>query len=443
MAKIERVLAREVLDSRGNPTIQAEVTCAGGFTGTAIVPSGASTGKYEAHELRDGDPKRYNGKGVLGAVENVNVEIHAALHGKDTANQNKIDRRLRELDGTPNKTRLGGNAILATSLACARAEASAQGLPLYLYLQQLFPKRPVVLPVPQLNLINGGAHASNDLGIQEFHVVPIGAPSFAEALRMGVEIYVAARDLLRAEGLQVEVADEGGFAPRFSKSDEVFTLLVRAIEKAGYVPGVDAFLGIDAAASEFYDEEQQTYRLDGASYTANDLAYQYRTWHESVPLISIEDPFDQDAWADWSSFVSHNGRGLQVVGDDLYVTNAERLREGISKNATNAVLIKPNQIGTLTETLQTILLAQEADQLVVISHRSGESEDTFIADLAVAVGAGQIKMGAPARSERTAKYNRLLAIAQQTGAPLAKVLQPYLRHNQPRHGGGSEVDPVA
>ena len=439
MAKIELVAAREALDSRGNPTVQAHVTCAGGFTGSAIVPSGASTGKYEAHELRDGDEKRYMGRGVLQAVNNVNVEINAALHQKDTANQNKIDRRLIELDGTLSKSRLGANAILATSLACARAEANAQGLPLYLYLQQLFPKRPVVLPVPQLNLINGGAHASNDLEIQEFHVVPIGAPDFSEALRMGAEIYWAARGLLRDEGLQVEVADEGGYAPKFAKSEEVFTLLVRAIENAGYVPGVDAFLGIDAAASEFYDAEQKVYRIDGSSLTANDLAYQYRTWHESFPLISVEDPFDQDAWTDWVAFMKHNGQAMQGVGDDLYVTNAERVRDGITKQATNAVLVKPNQIGTLTETLQTILLAQEAKQLVVISHRSGETEDTFIADLAVAVGAGQVKMGAPARSERTAKYNRLLQIAEETQGPLAKVLQPYLRHNQPKYASAAKA----
>jgi len=396
-----------------------------------MVPSGASTGVHEAHELRDGETDRYHGKGVRKAVAHVEGEIQAALHGKDTANQNKLDRRLIELDGTANKSRLGANAILAVSLACARAEAVAQGLPLYVYLQQLFPKKDIVLPVPQMNVINGGAHASNGLDIQEFQIIPVGAPSFTEAMRMGAEIYASLRDILHERGIQSEVADEGGFAPKLGKSEEVFTLLTHAIEQAGYVPGVDAFLGIDVAASEFYDEEQRVYRLDGAVFSSNDLAYQYRAWRDAYPLISVEDPFEQDAWDEWVSFTSYNGSGVQVIGDDLYVTNVQRVREGIAKGAANAVLVKPNQIGTLTETLQTILLAQEADQRVVISHRSGETEDTFIADLAVAVGAGQIKTGAPARSERTAKYNRLLHIAEESGAPLAKVLQPFLMQNQP------------
>jgi len=439
MPRIDAITAREVLDSRGNPTVQAEVR-AGAAVGIATVPSGASVGRHEAHELRDDDAKRYRGKGVLKAVEHIKVEINSALHGKDTASQSKIDRLMIELDGTLNKSRLGANAILAVSLACARAEAVAQGLPLYLYLQQLFPKREVQLPVPQMNLINGGKHASNNLSIQEYHVLPIGTVSFSEALRMGVEIHHALAEVLVKEGFQVEVADEGGFAPKLDKSETAFTILVRAIEKAGYVPGVDAFLGIDAAANEFFDAEQRGYNLDGTLISPQDLAYQYKLWRERYPLISLEDPFAEDEWPDWQRFTKANGHAVQVVGDDLYASNTTRIREGIIKQAANAVLVKPNQVGTLTETLKAILLAQEAKHRVVISHRSGETEDSFIADLAVAVGAGQIKTGAPVRSERTAKYNRLLAIEDATQGKLAKTLQPYLSYNQPRFRQTAAVD---
>lgn len=431
--KIEKITALEVLDSRGNPTVQATVTVAGGITGQAIVPSGISTGRHEAFELRDNDDERYGGKGVLEAVEHVKGEIHAALLGKGTANQSKIDRTLLELDGTPNKSRLGANAVLAVSLACARAEAACQGLPLYLYLQQLFAHRTPTLPVPQMNLINGGRHASNALSIQEYQVLPVGSPSFAEALRMGVEIYYTLRELLLKEGFQVEIADEGGFAPKLPTSEMVFTFLVRAIEEAGYVPGVDAFLGIDAAATEFYDAETDRYQLDGTMLSAVDLVYQYRTWRERYPLISFEDPFAEDDWDTWQQFTKDNGGTAQVVGDDLYATNSTRIREGIRRGATNAVLVKPNQVGTLTETLQAILLAQEAKQNVVVSHRSGETEDAFIADLAVAVSAGQIKTGAPTRSERTVKYNRLLDIESRVGGKLSRSLQPYLEHYKPAY----------
>ena len=430
MPKIESITALEVLDSRGNPTVQATVTVAGGITGQAVVPSGISTGRHEATELRDNDEGRYGGKGVLEAVKNVKGEIQAALFGKDTANQSKIDRLLLELDGTSDKSRLGANALLAVSLACARAEAASQSLPLYLYLQQLFAHRTPTLPVPQMNLINGGRHASNKLSIQEYQVLPVGSPSFAESLRMGVEIYHALRELLLAEGFQVEIADEGGFAPKMETSEMVFTFLVRAIEKAGYVPGVDAFLGIDAAATEFYDAETEQYQLDGRAMSAADLAYQYKTWRERYPLISFEDPFAEDEWDQWQQFVKDNGEVAQVVGDDLYATNSTRIREGIVRGATNAVLIKPNQVGTLTETLQACLLAQEAGQNVVISHRSGETEDAFIADLAVAVAAGQIKTGAPS-SDRAAKYNRLLFIEAAVGGKLSNSLQPYLEHYRP------------
>lgn len=431
MAKISKVTAREVLDSRGNPTVEA-IVYAGAAMGSAMVPSGASVGRHEAHELRDHDVTRYGGMGVLAAVKNVQTEIHAALLGKDTANQSKIDRMMLELDSTPNKHRLGANAMLAVSLACARAEAAAQGIPLYIYLAQLFPNRAQIMPIPQMNLINGGKHASNHLSIQEYHVLPVGSSSFSEALRMGVEIYHTLREVLQQDGFQVEVADEGGYGPKLKNSEAAFTLLVRAIEVAGYVPGVDAFIGIDVAANEFYDADAQSYQFDGQALAANDLAFHYKTWRERYPLISIEDPFAEDDWGSWQRFMENNGTAVQVVGDDLYVTNVTRIRQGITHKATNAVLVKPNQIGTLTETLQAILLAQEAGQHVVVSHRSGETEDTFIADLSVAVGAGQIKTGAPTRSERTAKYNRLLQIEEATGSPLAKTLQSYLVHNQPR-----------
>ncbi len=428
MAKIQRIIGREVIDSRGTPTVQATVVCEGGIRGSAMVPSGASNGIHEVIELRDGDEKRYNGKGVLTAVSHINTEIHAALVGQDTANQSKVDRTMLELDGTADKSKLGANAILAVSLACARAEARSQGLPLYLYLAQLFPKRKPLMPVPQMNLINGGKHASNGLSIQEYHILPVGAQNFASALRMGVEVHYALKGLLIEAGFQTEGGDEGGFAPKLTKSEDAFVLMTRAIEAAGYVPGVDVYLGIDAAASEFYDTEQKGYMIDGALLHSNDLAFRYKMWHERYPLISLEDPFEQDAFSDWKQFTETNGNALQIVGDDLYVTNPTRIKQGIANGATNAVLIKPNQIGSLTETLQAILVTQEAGHNVVISHRSGETEDTFIADLAVAVGAGQIKTGAPARSDRTCKYNRLLQIEDEIHPQMGHALQKFLEH---------------
>jgi enolase len=428
MAKIERIIGREVIDSRGTPTVQALVLCEGGAIGAAMVPSGASTGVHEAVELRDGEEKRYFGKGVTAAVSHVNTEIHAALVDQDTANQQKIDRRMMELDGTPNKGRLGANAILAVSLACARAEAASQGLPLYLYLAQLFPKRKPLMPVPQMNLINGGMHASNKLAIQEYHILPVGAKDFETALRMGVEIHHKLKDLLVKEGFQTEVGDEGGFAPKLKSSEDAFVLMVHAIEEAGYVPGVDVYLGIDAAASEFYDAEQKGYMIDGALLHPNDLAFRYKLWRERYPLISIEDPFEQDQWNDWVQFVENNGNAAQIVGDDFYVTNTTRIKQGIERRASNAVLIKPNQIGSLTETLQAILITQEAGMNPIVSHRSGETEDTFIADMAVAVGAGQIKTGAPSRSDRTSKYNRLLQIEDEIQPQMGHTLQKFLEH---------------
>lgn len=430
MSKIEHITALEVLDSRGEPTVEGKVMCAGGAIGSAIVPSGASRGKYEALEIRDGDEKRYLGKGVKKAVQTIKTEIHAALLGMDTANQRKIDRRLIELDGTPDKSRLGANSILAVSLACARAEATSQGLPLYLYLRQLVPESKSLLPVPHMNLINGGKHSSSLLAVQEFHVIPIGAPSFAHALRIGSEIHHELGALLTQAGYQTEKGDEGGYGPRLQKSEAVFTMLVRAVESAGYVPGVDVFFGIDVAASEMYDAESGLYDIDGNKIGARDLAYTFKTWSERYPIVSIEDPFDQDAWSAWTEFTGRNGKRMQVVGDDLYATNPTRIQEGILQNASNAVLIKPNQIGTLSETLQAILIAQKASMNVIVSHRSGETEDTFIADLAVATGAGQIKTGSPVRSERTAKYNRLLNIEEEGNLSMSHSIEPFLAHQQ-------------
>lgn len=429
MAKIEKVQAREVLDSRGNPTVAASVTLADGSRGSAMVPSGASTGWHEAHEKRDGDDQRYDGKGVLRAVDSVNTEINAALHGKDAADQAKIDKVMVELDGTEHKGRLGANAILSVSLAGARAEAAAQGLPLYVYLQQLFPARTPVLPVPQLNVINGGKHAHNKLAIQEFQIIPFQFPTFAEALRAGTEIYHTLQGLLLEANLAVGLGDEGGYdagqTALLDETEEALQFIVKAIEKAGYQPGVTVALGMDPAASEFYDRDQQTYQIDGKQLAAEELRRLYITWQERYPILSIEDPFEQEAWTDWKAFMGEAGSGLQIVGDDLLVTNPARIKHGLAEKAVNAVLIKPNQIGTLTETLGAIAMTQEASMNAVISHRSGETEDNFIADLAVATGAGQIKTGAPARSDRTSKYNRLLEIEQALGAPLSQDLAPF------------------
>lgn len=429
MPKIEKIQAREILDSRGNPTIEAEVECWGGAVGIASVPSGASTGTFEAYELRDGDEKRYNGQGVLSAVANVATEIHAALLGKNTDAQEKIDQTMIELDGTPNKKRLGANAILAVSLACARAQAEAEGLPLYLYLAQFIPGAKPSLPVPLMNVINGGRHAHNKLSVQEFQIIPLSAPTFTEALRMGAEIYHALQDLLRGANLSVGVGDEGGYdggpSSVLDESEEALGFLMRAIEKVHYQPGVDAALGMDLAASEFYDREEAVYRIDEKQLMAEELSQLYQVWQKRYPLVSLEDPFAEEAWEDWQAFTKEQGEACQIIGDDLFVTNVSRIQTGIKKRAANAVLIKPNQIGTLTETLAAISLAKAAGLNVVISHRSGETADTFIADLAVASGAGQIKTGAPARGERVEKYNRLLAIEERLRLPLAQPLEAF------------------
>jgi enolase len=445
MARIKSISAREVIDSRGTPTIQATVLCDNDIIGSAMIPSGASTGTHEAVELRDRDEARYFGKGVLTAVHTIQTEISGALVGLDTGNQSKIDRRMIELDGTEQKSRLGANAMLAVSLACVRAEALTQEAPLYAVISQTLPQRAMVMPVPQMNLINGGKHASNKLSIQEFHILPVGAKDFATALRMGVEIHHALHDILIQAGFQTEVGDEGGFAPKLNGSEHVFDFMMRAIEQARYVPGVDVCLGIDAAASEFYEEEKGGYLLDGSLVHANDLAYIYKTWKERYPIISIEDPFHEDDWDNWQKFLVANDGHIQIVGDDLYVTNPKRIKKGIDLKATNAVLIKPNQIGTFSETIEAITISQEAGQNIVISHRSGETEDTFIADLAVAVGAGQIKTGAPARSDRTSKYNRLLQIEDEIHAPMGHDMQKFYERQSSRYAqtkeGGVEFTP--
>ncbi|MBB6062415.1 enolase [Thermosipho japonicus] len=406
------VFAREVLDSRGNPTVEVEVMLEDGSTGRAIVPSGASTGKFEALELRDGDKKRYLGKGVLKAVENVNEVIAPKLLGLNAYDQVYIDNVLLELDGTENKSKLGANAILGVSMAVARAAANSLQLPLYKYLGGVNAK---VLPVPFMNVINGGAHADNNLDIQEFMIVPAGAPSFREALRYGSETFHALKKILKEAGHVTAVGDEGGFAPNLKNNEEAIQVLIQAIQAAGYEPGKDIFIALDVAASEFYNEETGKYFIDGNEKTVDELIEYYKTLIEKYPIISIEDPFDQEDWKAYQKFNKEVGNRVQIVGDDLYVTNVKRLQKGIELKATNSILIKLNQIGSVTETLNAIELAKTNNMTNVISHRSGETEDTFIADLAVATNAGMIKTGSLSRSERIAKYNQLLRIEEELG----------------------------
>jgi enolase len=409
MSEIVHIQGREILDSRGHPTIEVEVELLSGAFGRAAVPSGASTGIYEACELRD-EEGRYDGKGVLKAVENVNTEIAEALQGHPALDQGGVDRILIDLDGTPNKSRLGANAILGASLATAHAAAADTGLPLYRYLGG---SQAHVLPVPMMNIINGGEHADNNVDIQEFMVMPMGATTFADGLRMGTEVFHALKGVCKQRGLNTAVGDEGGFAPNLESNEAALQLILEAIEKTGMQPGKDIVLAIDAASSEFYSDG--FYHIDGKKLDAAGLCDWYTNLAERYPIFSIEDPFDQDDWDGTVQLTRSIGDKVQIVGDDLFVTNVERLREGIQRGAGNAVLIKLNQIGTLTETLETIALAHRKGFRSVISHRSGETEDTTIADLAVATGAGQIKTGAPCRSERVAKYNRLLRIAEELG----------------------------
>jgi enolase len=420
--QIDTVHAREILDSRGNPTLEVEVALEGGAQGCAAVPSGASTGVHEALELRDGDSKRYGGKGVLKAVGHVNGEIGSAVKGLPADDQAGLDRRLIDLDGTPSKSRLGANAILGVSLAAAHAAAAARGEPLYRYLGGLAAPsggEANLLPAPMCNILNGGKHAEGSTDFQEFMVMPLGASTFSEALRMAAEVYQALGKLIKARGLPTTVGDEGGFAPPGLANDEAIALVTSAIEAAGYRPGEDLSVALDPAASELF--EDGTYRLEreGRTLSSGELVALWKDWRDRYPIVSLEDGMAEDDWEGWTALVEHIGDRTQIVGDDLLVTNVERIERGIREKAANSVLIKLNQIGTLTETLAAIDTARRAGWTAVISHRSGETEDTTIADLAVATGAGQIKTGAPARSERTAKYNRLLRIEEELGASSA------------------------
>jgi enolase len=411
MATIESIRAREILDSRGNPTLEVEVRLAGGTTGRAAVPSGASTGKHEAVELRDGDKARFNGRGVLKAVANVNKEIATALAGMTVTEQAAIDHKLINLDGTANKSRLGANAILGTSLAVAHAAANWLGTPLYRYLGE----DAHTLPVPMFNILNGGKHAADSTDFQEFMVMPAGARSFSHALQIGTEVYHSLKSVLQDKGLNTNVGDEGGFAPSLSSNREAVELILLAIEKAGYKPGKECFVALDPAASEFYEGGKYILEREGTSLTSSEMADYYTNWVASYPIISIEDGLAEDDWDGWQLLTQKLGKKVQLVGDDLYVTNVARLSRGISLNASNAILIKLNQIGTLTETIAAIKMAKQAGWAAIISHRSGETEDTTIADLAVGQATGQIKAGAPCRAERTAKYNRLLKIEAELG----------------------------
>ena len=414
MSVIELVYAREVLDSRGNPTVEVEVALESGAVGRAIVPSGASTGAFEAVELRDGDKGRYIGKGVEKAVANVNEIIAPELEGMDAFDQPAIDALMIELDGTHNKGKLGANAILGVSMAVARAAAEELGLPLFQYIGGVNAKQ---LPVPMMNILNGGEHADNNVDVQEFMILPVGAPCFKEGLRMGAEVFHALKKVLGEKGLACGVGDEGGFAPNLGSNREALELIVEAIEKAGYKPGDDVRLGLDVAATEMYDKETKLYDLkhEGKKLTAEEMVDLYEDWATNFPIITIEDGLDEEDWDGWKVLTDRLGKKIQLVGDDLFVTNTERLERGIEAGVANSILIKVNQIGTITETLDAIEMAKRAGYTAVISHRSGETEDTTIADLAVAVNAGQIKTGAPSRTDRVAKYNQLLRIEEMVG----------------------------
>ena len=409
---IEDVYAREILDSRGNPTVEVEVYLEDGTMGRAAVPSGASTGAFEAVELRDNDDRRYKGKGVTKAVDNVNSILAPEVIGMDATDQLGIDRTMIELDGTTNKGNLGANAILGISLAVAKAAAESSGLPLYQYLGGVNAK---VLPVPMMNILNGGKHADNNVDIQEFMVMPVGATSFAEALRMGAEVYHTLKKVLTKKGLSTSVGDEGGFAPMLNSNEEALAVIVEAIQAAGYRSGEDIALAIDAAATEFYKDGRYVFAAEGASRTAEEMVAYYAMLAEKYPILSIEDGLAEEDWEGWKKLTERLGQKIQIVGDDLFVTNTERLARGIKNGTANSVLIKLNQIGTVTETLDCIEMAKEAGYTAVISHRSGETEDASIAELVVAVNAGQIKTGAPARSDRVAKYNQLLRIEEELG----------------------------
>ena len=410
--KITEVHAREILDSRGNPTIEVEVCLEDGSVGRAAVPSGASTGAHEAVELRDDDKNRYLGKGVTKAVDNVNDVIAEALIGLEATRQVEIDEMLIRLDGTPNKGKLGANAILGVSMAVAKAAAASVGLPLYLYLGGVYAQE---LPVPMMNILNGGQHADNNVDIQEFMIMPVGAASFSEALRMNAEIYHGLKALLNAKGLGTGLGDEGGFAPNLKSNEEAIEVILEAVKKAGYKPGEDIMIALDVAASEFYKDGKYQMEGEGLVKTSNQMVDYLAALCEKYPIVSIEDGLAEDDWKGWKALTKKLGTKVQLVGDDLFVTNEERLLEGIKNDTANAILIKVNQIGTLTETFNAIETAKRAGYTCIISHRSGETEDTTLADIAVAVNAGQIKTGAPARTDRVAKYNQLLRIEEDLG----------------------------
>ena len=411
--EIVEIKAREILDSRGNPTVEVDVRLRGGALGRAAVPSGASTGVHEALELRDGDPKRYGGKGVMKAVANVNGTIAAKLKGADATNQSAVDRTMIETDGTANKSKLGANAMLGVSLATAHASAAANGVPLYRYLNP----NAHVMPVPMMNVVNGGRHADSNVDMQEFMIVPAGAPNIAEAIRMGSEVFHTLAAVLKKLGHSTNVGDEGGFAPNLKSNEEPIELILEAIAKAGYRPGVDVSIALDPASSEFFEDGKYVFaRGDKSSRSAEQMVAFYAAWLKKYPIVSLEDPLAEDDWAGWKILTRELAARTQLVGDDIFVTNPKFLKRGIDEHVANSILIKVNQIGTLSETLATIEMARAAGYTSVISHRSGETEDTTIADLAVATGAGQIKTGSMSRSERNAKYNRLLRIAEELGA---------------------------
>ena len=416
MPIIASVHARQILDSRGNPTVEADVVTDSGHFGRAAVPSGASTGAHEAVELRDGDAKTYLGRGVLNAVNNVNTELARAVIGLDASNQSAIDQALRDADGTPNKARLGANAILAVSMAAARAAAQSQNLPLFRYLGGQGAK---TLPVPMMNILNGGAHADNAIDFQEFMVMPVGATSFSQALQMGTEVFHHLKAVLKSKGYSTNVGDEGGFAPNIRSNEEAIETVLEAVHKAGFKTGVDLFIAMDAAMTELYDEKTGLYsfkKSGGATMTTDEVVAYWTKWVDQYPILSIEDGLAEDDWAGWVSLNSAIGGRVQIVGDDLFVTNVDRVSKGIELKAANSVLVKVNQIGTLTETIETVHKAQANGMTCVMSHRSGETEDSTIADLAVALSTGQIKTGSASRSDRMAKYNQLLRIEEMLGA---------------------------
>lgn len=412
MSKIVDIKAREILDSRGNPTLEADVILESGVIGSAMVPSGASTGEREAIELRDGDKSRFLGKGVLNAVNNVRTEIRDAVVGMEVSDQAGIDNTMIALDGTETKARLGANAMLAVSMAAAHAAAKEAGVPLYRHLNKT---GKFILPVPMMNIINGGSHADNSVDLQEFMILPVGAPTFKEAIRYGAEVFHNLAKVLKSKGLATTVGDEGGFAPNLSSNEEAISVILQAIEQAGYKPGVDIFLGLDAAASEYYADGIYDLASESKTYTSEQMADFFVDWVEKYPIISIEDGFDENDWDGWKLLTEKLGGKIQLVGDDLFVTNPKILKQGIDKDIANSILIKVNQIGTLTETLAAIDMAHAAGYTAVMSHRSGETEDTTIADLAVATGTGQIKTGSLSRSDRVAKYNRLMKIEEELG----------------------------